>query len=121
MELKKGNCEYCGEAKMIEVSEDVTQEEIDKQVLENCSCPMATNIRDRKQQKEQFISNIEEMLEEKHPDIAKLFKDSIGIIQDNKIKKLTVNTYGNYTARISKTKDGIKVELEKKQKNESLA
>ena len=121
MELREGYCIHCGDARMVEISPSATQEEIDRKVSEVCSCPMASHIRERQAQKEQCICNIKEMLEEKHPDIAKLFEESIEMIQDNKIKKLTVNTYGNQTARISKTKDGIKVELEKKQKNESLA
>lgn len=61
------------------------------------------------------------MLEEHYPEIAKVFKENIDVLQDDRIKKITINTHNNQTARMSKTKDGIKVELEKKQKNESLA
>lgn len=61
------------------------------------------------------------MFQETHPEIAKVFKENIDVLQDDRIKKITINTHNNQTARMSKTKDGIKVELEKKQKNESLA
>lgn len=61
------------------------------------------------------------MLSQNYPEIAAVFKENIDNIQDNKFKKITINTHSNQTARMSRTKDGIKVELEKKQKNESLA
>ena len=121
MELREGYCGFCHQPRMVEISEDATQEQINQAVTEKCGCMMATRIREKKEQKENCIENINEMLEENYPDIAKLFKDSIDIIQDNKIKKITINTHGNQTARMSKTKDGIKVELEKKQKMENLA
>lgn len=121
MTLREGYCGYCGEARMVEVEEIASQEMINEEVTYNCRCFSATQVREKKEQKENCISNIEEMLNENYPEIAKLFKESIDAIQDNKIKKISVNTHRNQTARISKTKDGIKVELEKKQKAETLA
>ena len=61
------------------------------------------------------------MLGKKYPEIASLLKDSIDAIQESKIKKITVNTHFNQTIRLQKAKDGIKVELERKLKEESLA
>ena len=113
MKLKEGYCNYCKDGRMVEVSDDATQEQINEVVTEQCRCAMASRVRERRNQKEK--------LQENYPAIAKVFKDNIDAIQDNKIKKITINTTGNQTARMSKTKDGIKVELEKKQKNESLA
>lgn len=121
MQLKEGFCIYCNEGMMIEVPDDANQEEINEAVTKKCRCIKASQIRERIEQKENCIANIETMLEGNYPVIAQILRDNIEAIQDNKIKKITINTYGNHTARMSKTKDGIKVELEKKQKNESLA
>lgn len=121
MQLREGYCNYCRDGRMVEVSEHATQEQINEVVTEQCRCSMASRVRERRNQKENCIANINEMLQENYPAIAKVFKENIDAIQDNKIKKITINTTGNQTARMSKTKDGIKVELEKKQKNESLA
>lgn len=121
MQLREGFCNYCKEGRMVEVSDHATQEQVNQEVTENCRCIMASRVRERKTQKENCITNINEMLQTNYPVIAKVFKDNIDAMQDNKIKKITINTHGNQTARMSKTKDGIKVELEKKQKNESLA
>ena len=121
MQLKEGFCSYCKDGRMVEVPDDATQKEVNEEVTKKCNCPMAARLRNLREQKEACMENIEEMLEENYPEIAKIFKENIANIQENRIKKITVNTHSNQTARMSKTKDGIKVELEKKQKNESLA
>ena len=121
MEMKQGYCIFCGEARMVEVPEEVSSELINQQATSECLCSRAVMVRERVKQKETCISNIEAILEPKYKEIADMFKEAIDVIQDAKIKKITVNTYGNRTARISKTKDGIKVELEQKQKTETLA
>lgn len=119
--LKEGYCKFCNQPRLADVPEESTQEEINEAVTKKCSCIMATKIRERKEQKETCIANIDEMFSQNYSEIAAVFKENIDNIQDNKFKKITINTHSNQTARMSKTKDGIKVELEKKQKNESLA
>lgn len=119
--LKEGYCNYCKQPRLEDVPEGSTQEQINEAATKKCSCIMAAKIRERQNQKETCIENIDEMLSQNYPEIAAVFKDNIDNIQDNKFKKITINTHSNQTARMSKTKDGIKVELEKKQKNESLA
>ena len=119
--LREGCCIYCGEIRMVEVPEDISQEMIDAEASQKCNCYQATEARKRKKQKEQCTEDIEEVLGEYYPEIAEIFRSSIDVIQDAKIKKLTVNTHGNKIARISMTKDGIKVELEAKRKIERLA
>ena len=121
MVLLEGFCNYCAQPKMVEVPEGMEQDKINEEATKICTCLAATSFREKKQQKEACISNIEALLEPKNEEAARILKDSIDAIQDSKIKKITINTYGNYTARMSKTKDGIKVELEKKQKAETLA
>ncbi len=119
--LKEGGCIYCGEIRMVEVPEEATVEMINIEATLNCNCYQASQVRKRKKQKEQCIIDIYEVLGECYPEIAELFKRSIEELQSDKIKKLTVNTHGNKIARISMTKDGIKVELEAKKKIERLA
>lgn len=119
--LKEGYCNYCNQPRLEDVPEESTQEQINEAVTKKCSCSMAVKLRERKAQKETCIENIYEMFSMNYPEIAAVFMANIDNIQDNKFKKITINTHSNQTARMSKTKDGIKVELEKKQKNESLA
>lgn len=121
MTTKIGFCRYCNEQKIVEVPDNATEEIINQEATRTCDCPGAKEAREREYQKEACIANIDEMLGEKYPEIAGLLKDSIDIIQSAKIKKITVNTHFSQTIRLQKTKDGIKVELERKLKEESLA
>ena len=72
-------------------------------------------------QKEACIAYIDEMVGKDHPEIGEILKVGIEAIQDMKVSKITVNTYIGQTARLSMGKDGIKVELERKEKEENLA
>lgn len=120
-ETRQGFCRFCNAGILVEVNENATQREADLMATEACDCIGAEDERKRKAQKEGCLANIEEILGGKHPEIAELFGRAIDAIQESKIQKITASTYENQTARICKTKDGIKVELEKKQKEESLA
>lgn len=89
MELvtKIGHCRYCHGSKIVEVPEDADEELVNKEASETCDCYGAKEVREREYQKGACIANIEEMLSEKYPEIAELFKNSIDAIQDAKIKK----------------------------------
>lgn len=75
----------------------------------------------REYKKGACLANIDNMLQEKHPEIAEILRGCIDDLQDRKIKKITINTYGSFTARMYSNKDGIKIELERKLKEENLA
>ena len=62
------------------------------------------------------MANLDEMLRQKRPEIAEILESAIDAMQDKKIKKITVNTYGNTTVRMYQNKDGIKIEVERKLK-----
>lgn len=121
MTTKIGFCRYCNNQRMVEVPDDATEELINQEATVTCDCYRAKAEREKEYQKEACIANIDDMLGKKYPEIASLLIDSIDAIQASKIKKITVNTHFNQTIRLQKAKDGIKVELERKLKEESLA
>lgn len=121
MKTEIGFCRFCQDQKIVEVPDDATEEMINEEATRTCNCYEARDAREKKYQKGACIANIEEMIKEKHPEIADLLESSIDPIQEGKISKITVNTPYNQTIRLSRCKDGIKVELEKKTKEESLA
>lgn len=98
-----------------------TQEELNALAEESCDCYAATRLRKERIQREECEKNIDRILRERYPEIADVFRDNIVLVQGNVIKKITINTHNNQTARMSLTKDGIKVELERKQKTDALA
>lgn len=118
---KMGYCRFCQESRLVEVPEDATQEEVNLEVTEQCDCHEAQKAREDAYQKKACIANIDEMLGERYPEIADIFISSIDAMQEGAIKKITVNTLFSHTARMYSCKDGIKVELEKKTKAETLA
>lgn len=121
METVQGFCRYCNDGKIVEVREGATQEEADIRATEECSCFLAQRARKKEEQRIRCSENIRELLGEHYPEIAEMFLNNIENIQNGIMSKITVNIRGNKTARMSEVKDGIKVELEKKQKEENLA
>ena len=120
-ETRQGFCRFCNEGILVEVWEDATQAEADRKATEECTCMGACIERKREQQRTKCSENIREILGDHHPEVADLFLNNIENIQNGIMSKITVNIRGNKTARMSEVKDGIKVELEKKQKEENLA
>lgn len=119
--MRVGHCKYCHESRMVEVPENATDEEINEAATLDCDCAGASLARKKEYQKEACIAYIDDMMGKDHPEIGEILKNGIEAIQDMKVSKITVNTYIGQTARLSMGKDGIKVELEKKQKEENLA
>ena len=119
--MRVGHCKYCHESRMVEVPENATDEEINEAATLDCDCGGARLARKKEYQKEACIAYIDEMVGKDHPEIGEILKVGIEAIQDMKVSKITVNTYIGQTARLSMGKDGIKVELERKEKEENLA
>ena len=118
---KIGYCRFCHESRMVEVPEDSTQDLWNAEAVEQCGCYKSAEFRKKRTQKEVCIENINVMLAESRPEIADILENCIDAMQENKIKKITINTYGNFTVRMYANKDGIKIEKEKKTKEENLA
>lgn len=118
---RTGYCRYCNNGRLVEIEEEATQEQRNLQATEECNCYGAEEERKREYQKDACLANIDSMLQKKHPEIAEILRGCIDDLQDRKIKKITINTYGSFTARMYSNKDGIKIELERKLKEENLA
>lgn len=118
---RTGYCRYCNCGRLIEIDEEADQDVRNEMATDECDCYGAQEARKKEYQKDACLANINAMLTEKRPEIAEIFKDCIDALQDRKIKKITINTYGSLTARMYSNKDGIKIEIEKKLKEENLA
>ena len=116
-----GYCKYCHDRRMVDVPDDATDDEINKAATLDCDCPGAKLARKKEYQREACTEYIEKMISTDFPEIGEIMKNSIQAMQDMKISKITINTYVGKPARLTMSKDGIKVELEKKQKEENLA
>lgn len=75
----------------------------------------------KKTQRDVCIAQLGEMLHGKHPEIEELLVSAIDALQERKFEKITINTGFSKTIRMRMTKDGIKIEIERKMKEENLA
>ncbi len=116
-----GYCKYCGSGRMVEMPEGVSQEALDKEASETCDCYGAEEARKKETQKDVCVAQLGEMLHGKHPEIETLLIGAIEPMQERKFAKITINTGFNKTVRMTMTKDGIKIEIERKMKEENLA
>ena len=116
-----GYCKYCGNSRIVEMPDGVTQEALDKEATATCNCYGAEEARKKEVQKKACTAQLGEMLHEKHPEIEDLLVCAIDALQDGKFEKITINTRFNKTIRMRMTKDGIKNEIERKMKEENLA
>lgn len=118
---RHGYCRFCNNPRMVEVDEDADQDERNQVASEECDCTEAEAFRKKVYQKRACLANIDEMISKKYPAIAEILKGCIDDLQDFKFKKITINGYDNITVKIHQNKDGIKIELERKLKEENLA
>ena len=68
MRQETGTCKYCGQMKVVQLSEDkvYTQEEIDNIAVSECDCDIAKLLRKRTM----AFGNLQGMLDERMPDSA---------------------------------------------------
>lgn len=116
-----GYCKYCGNGRVVELPEGVSQEALDQEASATCNCYRAMEARKKETQREVCIAQLGEMLHEKHPEIEEILVSAIDALQEGKFEKITINTGFNKTIRMRMTKDGIKIEIERKMKEENLA
>ena len=119
--IKVGVCEYCGEARNVEAEEYDTERRVDQLATEQCGCAGATAERKKREQRENCRKNIEEMIAGEHPEIAEIFEKCIEPLQEKVFTSMTVDTGDGKKAKIKVTRDGLKIELEEKKKDEALA
>lgn len=93
-----GCCKYCGQIRIVQVSEDkkYTQEELDKIAESECDCDIATRFRKRNE----AYGNLRGMLDERFPDdaieekarrIKKLLLITGRMMSDAMIDSITIN------------------------------
>lgn len=119
--IKVGMCAYCGQARNVTAEEDLDQDQIDELATEECSCPQGYSNRKKKAQREACLENIRELIAERDPEIAEIFKTCIAPLQEGEFKSVTIDTGYGKKARIKDTKDGLKIEVEQKKKDEATA
>lgn len=118
---KTGQCKFCGQNKIVEVPDYMTEEDINEEATLECYCKDAKLYKEAKE-REALIEQAKlsakgttyELFHEEYPEIEELFNAAINPIVAMKFKKLTITTGGKTKAAISFSKGNIKVEREDK-------
>ena len=119
--IKVGICEYCGEPRNVEAEEYDTDRRADQLATEQCTCEGAMLAREKREQAENCRKNIEEMIAGKHPEVAEIFERCTEPMQQKIFASAKIDIGDGRKATIKSTKDGLKIELEEKKKDEALA
>lgn len=110
---KNGACRFCGQIRMIEMTEDEWLDQIQKTnksgdeladdiATLNCSCRQGSDYRAEMLIISRCEENIELMFREKLPEIADIFQEAKTLVQKQVLKKITVTTHDGGTATMYK-------------------
>lgn len=98
-----GTCRYCGQIKMITLTEDEWLEKFqetnqsaediaDTMATEQCTCKEGSDWRADHWVMEQCRENIEEMFREDYEEIADLLQEAVPMVYHQTVKKISITT-----------------------------
>jgi len=117
-----GSCMFCGQSRIIEMTEDEWLERIQKtnksgatiadyMASRECNCRNGQEWRDKQENIEQAHSNIDMIFGEKYPEVADILSKSVEMIAEGVIRKITIMTPEKYQALMEKKRGSISVRL----------
>lgn len=123
-----GSCPYCGQQRMIELSEDewmdlIAETDKDAEELANimaaeqCKCREGQEWRADRHVLKMCEDNIEAMFREKNPEIADVLQAARPLIWHKRLKRLSITTHEGGVASIYRS--GGNIEIKFLQKNET--
>lgn len=116
-EIQTGACVFCGQVYQFETDGRVPEAQLDGWATDKCDCVDATLERRRKKKEQAAKDSIKELIMDEHPEIADMLNDTIGLILQEKITKLSVTAgNGEKMAMIVNQKGNIKIEYTKTKK-----
>ncbi len=97
----RGCCEYCGQSKLIEAEEGLSQAEYDALVTDQCDCPQAKSERRKKELKEKIDNFIETEVD---PEARDFMRAAVEMIRNFQCDLVTIQTNDGWkvTARLNK-------------------
>lgn len=121
MTKKTGVCKFCGQSRIVEVFDSMTNEEVDEEATIGCRCRESKEYKAKKEKEEQIEmaktsakGTTFELFHDEFPQIEELLNIALDPLVEKKIKKMTITTHGKTKASISFSKGTIKVEREDK-------
>lgn len=116
-----GFCRFCGNSRMVQVDGDpdeYTPEELNHLAALQCTCAGSIDWKEQTGRKEEMIRNINSTMGEQWPQVAQLLIEAIDLIQQNFLKRITVQIDTIYTVKLQRQGEGLKLEIQDKRKTE---
>lgn len=127
-----GACRFCGQVRMITLSEDEWLERIrktnkkaeeiaDDLATEQCDCNQGSDWRADHYVMDQCRQNIEAMFRKDYPDIADLLLEAVPMIYYQEIKRISITTPEQGTASMVRSGGNMKIKFTQKHETELTA
>lgn len=127
-----GSCRYCGQIKMITLTEDEWLERIqrtnqdgdtiaDTLATEQCTCKEGSDWRADHYVMDQCRENIEDMFRQDYEEIADLLQEAVPMVYYQQIKRLSITTPEHGVATMHRTGGNMKIKFSQKHETELTA
>lgn len=127
-----GSCRYCGQIRMITLTEEEWLEQIrktnleasaiaDTMATEQCTCREGSDWRADHYVMDQCRQNIEDMFREDYEEIADLLQEAVPMVYYQQIKKLSITTPEHGVATMNRAGGNMKIKFSKKHETELTA
>ena len=127
-----GACKFCGQIKMITLSEDEWLERIKKEnkagatiadeiATEECNCKEGADFRADHYVIKQCRQNIEDMFRENYEEVADILQEAVPMVYYQTVKKVTVVTPEHGVATMTRSGGNMKIKFSQKHETELTA
>lgn len=127
-----GACKFCGQIKMITLSEDEWLERIQKEnkapetiadeiATEECNCKEGADFRADHYVIQQCRQNIEDMFRENYEEVADILQEAVPMVYYQTVKKVTVVTPEHGVATMTRSGGNMKIKFSQKHETELTA
>lgn len=127
-----GNCKFCGQTKMIDLTEDewleaivetnmVAQDIADIMAMEQCTCREGASWRHTRKVIQMAADHIEFMFRDQYPEIADTLQEAKTLVWNGPIKKITVSTQDSGTAIMYRSNEKLEIKFTQKKETKMTA
>lgn len=102
----RGCCEYCGQSKLIEAEEGLSQAEYDALVTDQCDCPQAKSERRKLETAKKVAEYIDKTVD---PAAVDVFKAAVEAVKGFSVDSITIVDNDGWRTKISVDKEGYLV------------
>lgn len=129
---KTGACRFCGQTKLITLSEDEWLDRIQKTnkdadtiaddlATEECTCKAGSDFRADHYVMDQCRENIEAMFREEYESVADLLQEAVPMVYYQNVKRVSVTTPENGIATMVRSGGNLKIKFTQKHETEMTA